>query len=218
MDEMEWVRQAILKAYPNPGHIGCPEPETLKAMARRAVPITAAEQDHIFHCSPCFATYMSIRNEIRRGRLIRLSTIWSIAAVFVGSLSYYAFSSHYMSRAPQRFATTFNLQERPVFRGINQAIVHPSPFVLPRGIIHLSLTLPLGSEAGTYQLQICRNGREDPLVTVSGSAVLRPNGSTVLTVELNSTRLSTGPYALGVRKDDAEWSYSPLLVRDPTGG
>ena len=78
--------------------------------------------------------------------------------------------------------------------------------------------LPLGSEPGTYQLQICRNGRTDPLVTVSGSAVLQPNGSTVLAVELNSTRLSVGPYALGFWKDDADWSYSPLLVRDPTGG
>jgi hypothetical protein len=218
MDEMEWIRQAILKAYPNPEHIGCPDPETLKGMARRTLPMVAAEQDHVFHCSPCFATYISVRNEIRRSRLIRLSTVWSVAAALVAALSYYAFSSHYTWRAPQRFATAFNLQERPVFRGINPATIHPSPFVLPRGIIHLSLTLPLGSEPGTYQLQICRNGRTDPLVTVSGSAVLQPNGSTVLTVELNSTRLSTGPYALGVRMDDAEWSYSPLLVRDPTGG
>lgn len=216
MDEMEWVRQAILKAYPNPEHIGCPEPETLKAMARRAVPITAAEQDHIFHCSPCFATYMSIRNEIRRGRLIRLSTVWSVAAVFVGALSYYAFTSLHTSHAPQRFETTFNLQDRPVFRGIDPAIVHPSPFVLPRGSIHLSLTLPLGSEPGVYQLEICRNEKTDPLLIVSGTAMLNPDGSTVLVADLNSVKLRAGPYALGIRRGAAEWTYAPLLVRDST--
>jgi hypothetical protein len=215
MDEMEWIRQAILKAYPNPEHLGCPDPETLEGMARRTVPLTAAEQDHIFHCSPCFTIYIGIRNQIRRSRLIRLSTIWSVAAVLVGALGYYALSAHYSSRTSRQFATAFNLQERPVFRGTQPAVVYPSPFVLPRGIIHLSLTMPLGSKPGVYQLQICLNGQPDPLLT-SGTAVLHADGSTVLAADLNSSKLKTGPYALGFRQGDAEWSYSPLLVRDAT--
>jgi hypothetical protein len=185
-------------------------------MARRTVPLTAAEQDHIFHCSPCFAVYIGIRNQIRLSRLIRLSTIWSVAAVLVGALGYYALSALYSSRTPQQFATAFNLQERPVFRGTQSAVVHPSPFVLPRGIIHLSLILPLGSKPGVYQLLICRTERPDPLLTTSGTAVLRADGSTVLAADLNSSKLKTGPYALGFRQGDAEWSYSPLLVRDAT--
>jgi hypothetical protein len=218
MDEIEWVRQAILKAYPNPDRIGCPAPEVLEAMAHRTIAMSPTEQDHIFHCSPCFAIYMGSRNHIRRSRMIRVSSIGGLAALVLVVLGYWTYTGFYRSPPPRQFTTAFNLAERPLFRGVPPAAVDPSPFVLPRGIVRLTLTLPLGSEPGTYQLQICRNGRTDPLVVASGSAVLHPNGSTMLTVELNSTKLRTGSYALGVRKDDAEWSYSPLLVRDPTGG
>jgi hypothetical protein len=101
-----------------------------------------------------------------------------------------------------------------VFRGTQSAVIHPSPFVMPRGIVHLSLTLTLGSQAGTYQVQICRDKNTKALLTTSGAAAVRPDGATVLNVNVNSAWLQEGQYALGVRQDDGEWNYSPLLVHD----
>lgn len=213
MNEIEWVRRAIQTAYPNPDHVGCPTQQTLADIANKKLLAAPAEQNHIFHCSPCFATYLAIRNQIRRSRIIRLSTICTCSTVLFVGLAVYTYHQRSIS-PPQQFATAFNLQERPVFRGTQPAIIHPSPFVLPRGIVHLSLTLPLGSQAGAYQLRICRDKSDQPLLTTSGAAALRADGSTVLNVDVNSASLHGGPYALGIRRDDGEWNYSPLLVRD----
>ncbi len=188
-------------------------PQALADIARRKLPITPEEQNHIFHCSPCFATYLAIRNQIRRSRIIRLSTIWTCSTVLLVGLTLYTYNQRSLSPPPQ-FATAFNLQERPVFRGTQSAVIHPSPFVMPRGIVHLSLTLPLGSQAGTYQVQICRDKNTKALLTTSGAAAVRPDGATVLNVNVNSAWLQEGQYALGVRQDDGEWNYSPLLVHD----
>jgi hypothetical protein len=212
MDELEWFRQAIVRAYPNPERIGCPAPEALEGMARRTIPIGASEQDHIFHCSPCFSTYLGIRNQIRRQHHIRTASIWAVAAVFVAVITYSGYRVLSRAATPQQFSTAFNMQEQPAFRGIHQAATHPSPFILPRGIVHVSLTLPLGSEPGLYQVEICRDGQTEPLAATSGQAVLRSDGSTLLKIDLNSARLRSGKYALGIRKDDSEWSYSPLVL------
>ena len=213
MNEIDWVRRAIQTAYPNPDHLGCPTPQALAHMARRKLPITPEEQNHIFHCSPCFATYLAVRNQIRRSRIIRLSTIWTCSTVLLVGLTVYTYSQRPLSPPPQ-FATAFNLQERPVFRGTQSAVIHPSPFVMPRGIVHLSLTLPLGSQAGMYQVQICRDTNTKALLTTSGAAAVRTDGATVLNVNVNSASLQEGRYALGIRQDDGEWSYSPLRVHD----
>jgi hypothetical protein len=212
MDELEWFRQAIVRAYPNPDRIGCAAPEALEGMARRTVPMGTAEQDHIFHCSPCFSTYLGIRNQMRRQRVIRAAGIWAAAAVLVVAIAYSGFRIFFGSPSPQQFTTVVNMEEHPVFRGIHQAATHPSPFVFPRGIVHMALTLPLASEPGVYQVEICRDGQTEPLVATSGQAVLRSDGSTLLKVDLDTYKLRSGKYALGVRKDDAEWSYSPLVL------
>jgi len=212
MDELEWFRQAIVRAYPNPERLGCPPPDALEGMARRTVPMVAAEQDHIFHCSPCFSRYLGIRNEIRRRHLVRVAGIWAAAPVLIVALSYSGYRVLFRSPTPQEFTTAMNMQDHPVFRGIHQAATHASPFVFPRGIVHFALTLPLASEPGVYEVVICRDGQTEPLVATSGQAALLPDHSTLLKVDLDTHRLRPGRYALGFRKDEAEWSYSPLVL------
>ena len=211
MDELEWFRQAIIRAYPNPDRIGCPPPDALEGMARRTVPMGQTEQDHIFHCSPCFSTYLDIRNQIRRQHAVRVAGVWAVAAMLVAALSYTGYRV-LSTPVPQQFTTAVNMQEHPVFRGIHQAATHPSPFVFPRGIVHLALTLPLASEPGVYQVQVCRDEQTAPLLATSGQAVLRSDGSTLLKVDLDTYKLRPGKYALGFRKNDADWSYSPLVL------
>jgi hypothetical protein len=213
MDELKWFRQAILRAYPNPQRFGCPSPDALEGMARRTVPMSAAEQEHIFHCSPCFSTYLGIRNQIRRDRIRRVTSIWALSTVLVAVITYFGYRVLHHSPAPQEFATAFNFQDRPVFRGPHQAAVDPSPFVLPRGIVLVSVTLPLGSQPGLYQLEIYRDGQTHPLLTASGQAVVQSNGSTVPIVHLDSSKLGSGQYQLGVGKNDSDWSYSALVLR-----
>ena len=211
MDELGWFRQAIVRAYPNPDRIGCPAPEALDGMARRTIPMDASAQDHIFHCSPCFSTYLGIRIQIRRRRLIRTTGMWAAAAVLIIALTYSGYRV-LGSATPRQFNVGFNMKEHPVFRGVHQAATHPSPFILPRGTVHVSLTLPLASEPGFYQVEISRDGQTEPVMSTSGKAALRSDGSTLLEIDMNSAKLRPGEYALGIRTDNSDWSYSSLVV------
>jgi hypothetical protein len=205
------LQAAIRQAYPNPERAGCPAPDVLEKMARRTVSLRPVDRDHIFHCSPCFETYLGIRNQIGQRRFIWITSAAIVAMLLLGAATYFWFNI--LRRPPQQFAAAFNLQERPVFRGPDQAAIQSSPFVLPRGIVHLTITLPLGSEPGAYRIGVFNDGRAEPLLSSGGTATVRTDGSTVLEVILNSARLRAGQYAFGVSKDHSEWSYSPLIIR-----
>ena len=205
------LQEAIRRAYPNPERTGCPAPDVLERMARRTVPPRQVDRDHIFHCSPCFESYLGIRNQIAQRRFIWIASAAIVAMLLLGAATYFWFNI--LRRPPQQFASAFNLQERPVFRGPDQAALQSSPFILARGVAHLTITLPLGSDPGAYQVGIFSGGRAEPLLSSGGTATVHPDGSTVLEVILNSARLKGGQYALGVRKDYSVWSYSPLIIR-----
>ena len=205
------LQDALLQAYPNPQRSGCPASDGLVAMARRTIPMQPSDREHIFHCSPCFQTYLEIRTQIRRDRFIRIAGIVALSTLLIGTITYFGYRSH--ERSPRQFVSALNLQQQPVFRGPNQASVQPSPFVLPRGIVHLTVTLPLGSEPGTYQIGLFQDGQVEPLMSTTGNGSVKGDGSTVLSVDLNSATFRTGQYALGVRKDDSEWSYFALVLR-----
>src|SRR5258708_24376692 len=100
-------------------------------MARRTIVMSGSEQDQLFHCSPCFSTYLGIRNQIRRQQYTRTASVWTVAAVLVAVITYSGYRVLSRAATPQQFTTAFNMQERPLFRGIHQAATHPSPFFLP---------------------------------------------------------------------------------------
>src|SRR5580658_6014755 len=93
------LQEALLRAFPNPQRAGCPRPDMLVAMARRAVPMEPSDREHIFHCSPCFGTYLEIRNQIRRARFIRLAGIVALSTLLIGTITYFGYRSH--ERSPQ---------------------------------------------------------------------------------------------------------------------
>jgi hypothetical protein len=60
---MQFVRQGILTAYPNPQRIDCPGREELKETAARTDYERLFEEpvwEHITHCSPCYKEYLEI--------------------------------------------------------------------------------------------------------------------------------------------------------------
>jgi hypothetical protein len=172
-------------------------------------------EDHIFHCSPCYATYLRAQKQIWRQRYMRWSAIWALSTLVVAFLAFYTYRQLYPAPAPPlEFARTFNYLDHPVYRASEQMTAHP--FVLPRGIVHLTVILPLGSQPGQYQLQIRPDGRIQPVLTASAQGVLNPNGSTVMHVDLNSRYLRPGEYSFGTRAHDAGWNEVPLLVPSTT--
>jgi hypothetical protein len=94
--DLERVRKelqaAALRDFPNPERTGCPDPDVLDGMSRRIVEMTQSQLHHITHCSPCFQTFLSIREEIRKRRAVRLRIVAAVgaAAIAVATIVYLA--------------------------------------------------------------------------------------------------------------------------------
>jgi hypothetical protein len=92
--DLERVRKelqaAALRDFPNPERTGCPDPDVLDGMSRRRVEMTQSQLHHITHCSPCLQTFLSVREEIRKRRAVRLKIAAAVgAAIAIAATFYY---------------------------------------------------------------------------------------------------------------------------------
>jgi hypothetical protein len=67
------IQHAILQSYPNPGRRGCLGDATIRNFATNPDSITAEDETdergawyHITHCSPCYASFLKLRNAGRK--------------------------------------------------------------------------------------------------------------------------------------------------------
>ena len=64
------MKDYLLKAFPNPERKGCPDEETIKALAERRVSLDDPAMLHIASCSECYAEYRNYRLDMEeRGEL-----------------------------------------------------------------------------------------------------------------------------------------------------
>lgn len=59
--DLDLLKNYLLKAFPNPEREGCPDEETVKALAERRLPLNQPAMLHIASCSECYAEYRHIR-------------------------------------------------------------------------------------------------------------------------------------------------------------
>ncbi len=64
------IQNDILTDYPNPDRKGCPAPEVILELAKRAAAFDGFQTDgdwaHVTHCSPCYAAFLDAREQLRR--------------------------------------------------------------------------------------------------------------------------------------------------------
>jgi hypothetical protein len=84
------LQESALREFPNPERVGCPDRETLAGMSRRIIQMTQEQLHHVTHCSPCFQTFLAIRQEIRQRRVfrIRIAAAACAAAIVLGTVIY----------------------------------------------------------------------------------------------------------------------------------
>src|SRR5580693_10600655 len=84
------LQESALTEFPNPERAGCPAPAALEGMSRRRAEMTQEQLHHITHCSPCLKAFLSIREEIRHGRVVRfrIAALACAAAIAVGVIVY----------------------------------------------------------------------------------------------------------------------------------
>jgi Fe2+ transport system protein B len=92
--DIERVRKELqafaFREFPNPERNDCPNPGVLEGMAKRKTEMTQAQLHHITHCSPCFKTFQSIREEIGKKRAARFRIAVACGAAVVVAVIVYA--------------------------------------------------------------------------------------------------------------------------------
>jgi len=89
------IEDAYLLAYPNPERTGCLPDDvrlaTLRALARRELPIEHPYREHVSHCSPCFQEYVPLRDAYwaERTRAGKIGIAAAVVLLIGGSIGAY---------------------------------------------------------------------------------------------------------------------------------
>jgi len=204
-DELDYL---FANASPNPNREGCPSRDELVRVSRLETPIGDVVYTHILRCSPCFREMRALQ---QAGATKWRRRIWAVAAaaavaLVVGASWWMAGSS----RDASLVAITIDLRPFAVMRGDTQS-PPPAPVVIPRARLDATIVLPLGTEAGNYEVQL-RDDRVSVRAAATGAATLA-DSVTSLRAPLDTTVVPAGSYRLEVRRIDGEWQHFPANVR-----
>jgi hypothetical protein len=104
-----------------------------------------------------------------------------------------------------------DLRNRMILRGDQVTAPGKGPLVFERGFDEVTIYLPEGSRAGTYEIAVFREELGDPLVKATRVARAEID-KTAMNVTLDVSRVTPGHYLLCIRLASADWSYSPLVI------
>jgi hypothetical protein len=209
------VQQSILQNFPNPDRVGCPGAPKLREVAARRTLVEDDDWQHITHCSPCYGEFLAEKERLRQSRRrVQNFTVVATAAVLILVVGIAAYVMR--SRTPEQVAqitperATLDLKESSGVRGDAKTLEKAIP-VLPRGKLALTVVLPFGSEAGTYHFRLVdAEGRV--LRTGEAAGTIR-SGTTLMTMELDTSGLPQGDYRFALRQGALDWIIYPVRLR-----
>jgi len=85
------------------------------------------------------------------------------------------------------------------------------PFFLDRDREALTIQLPIGSKAGTYEFQL-RDEADRVILTKSATAAIN-DGVTAFLIRVDLSGLHPGQYKMEVRQVPWDWDYYPVVLR-----
>jgi hypothetical protein len=214
------AREALLNDFPNPERDGCPNEETIKSIAFGRITGEEARRwrVHAATCSPCIRDYVNFRKEAARARRLRTVLIAAAAGillVIVGWAVLNGFANRSAGVGALAYvegwrSTQTDLRGHEALRGAEIGPPLPPP-VIQRGKLVWTITLPVGSEPGRYNIEL-QQPRGDTVATASGTAIL-VNGLTVLKIRIDTRSAHAGAASLRVHPPERSWSRYPIEVR-----
>ena len=189
--------EAFLHAHPNPDRIGCPGDEVLRGLASKELPISHPARIHIGQCSPCWREFRSFEARVKRGK--RWTLVGGIAALLLILLL-----GPYLSRfgRPWKGGSLIALDLRSIktARGTNQQ--HPV-LHLPSTAFNLLITLPWGSEGGTYDVQL-RTRNDAVVATARGKAMITDGDTSLRIDQMDLRNIPKGTYVMVFAHDSEQ--------------
>jgi hypothetical protein len=212
-------------AYPNPERIGCPDDPTFEALRRRKIAFDDPVWTHIEHCSPCYCQFTEIREalfkEERKSDSRRAMRTGLIVIVLLAlGASFYLWRRNRATdgqstiAANHSEAAVLNFEDGSELRGAHgdsSGRANPGVQHLPRNQLSLTIYLPLGSPAGTYDLEIV-GSTGNRIWHVQGQATIK-DGLTSIPVKGDLRNVPIGEYKFRFRRPDETWHEKEVVVR-----
>ncbi|MGB9457515.1 MAG: hypothetical protein WCB12_15815 [Bryobacteraceae bacterium] len=223
------LQQAVLSDYPNPERKGCAGKQVVREVAARQMPVQDAAWEHITHCSPCYREFLGFRAELAgaRKRLVRRNRIVLVtvlAAAGIAGILIWTRGSHGVEQPPvvarkiqtpviNAMVAKVDLQPFSPARGEGNATAQSTNVAatLARQVVRLELSLPIGSDDGTYEVRIM-DGQLRSLMSRSAATAFTDHVTT-LSVTLDLSTLAPGSYVLGLKGPESGWRTYPIAVR-----
>ncbi len=222
--------RVFLTQFPNPERRGCPDAKLLKDLAwRRRFPEISEVVGHLTECSPCcqeHRRYLRGYRTYKTGLRIAAVLLLALGATWLW-LRFFTLPDKKQTPeiikkaptvAPQQLPNpeprevALDLRNRSYTRGETppQVETEKNALRLPRERLRLKVYLPLGSEAGKYEVQIRK--RSTPIVVVTGQAQIQA-GVTTFEFPADLSSFTPGNYSLAIRPPESTvWRVYAVVV------
>lgn len=221
------IDEVLSRANPNPERIGCPPRETLSGLARRAQPIGDPAYEHLVKCSPCYREFRALQEErsVRQaGQTMGLRSRWLSAAAIVALAAGLAGMWFYLAGrtspvAPATGGSTQSADLRTAELDLRkftatrsqQTDAQAASVTLPSALVDLTLLMPIGSEPGSYDVQLLDADLQSK-ASAHAAGEIRDYVTTIRTT-LDLRGVQPGTYQLAVRRAGDDWRLFPARVR-----
>ncbi len=220
------IDEVLGRANPNPNRVGCPPQATLLALARRAQPIDDPAYEHLVKCSPCYREFRALQSQgvaepplASADRPALRGWMLAAAAVLLVTLAGVWWLTRGETVTPDSTVASgtsavpaqaqLDLRKFTVTRS-QDAAPEGAPVELPARIVDVTLLLPVGSEPGSYDVQVL-DGDLRSRGEATGTAAIA-DFITTLNVRLDLQPLAPGAYQLAVRRKGDGWRMFPAVV------
>ncbi len=159
------------------------------------------------------------KKRVRRNRIVLAVTVSAVVGFWIWTRS-----THGPQRPPvlaQRppasvvnpVVAKVNIQLSSAVRDGDNAVGQNTKPVatLSRQVVQLGLSLPVGSDEGTYEVRIL-DGQLRPMMSGSASTTFTDHVAS-LSVTFDFSSLTPGAYVLGVNGPKSDWRSYPIAVR-----
>ena len=228
----------LLEAFPNPERKGCPDEQTLKALAEGRLEANHPAALHVGSCSECYSEFRNHRQDwkesgpahikpgpapvvelpIPSGKRLAYLAIAASLLLACGVGGYEAYRHTQVSRSEQVASAVpvhaaVYLFEAGTLRGVGDGPTPLQAVSLPTAVVHLSIILPRFSQSGVYRIAVSRDRAGRDLAAEGEGTATELAGKTTVDVTLDLRQAKAGMYFLAtIRNSDNGTYYYPLKI------